>query len=75
MSLSNKELIVKFIANIREGRYTAESLDDTDLLVKTISEDIGCEPSKAKSILGYLLDQEFIAIDPSEGIIRKDVQD
>jgi hypothetical protein len=66
---SMQQMITILLENIKNGKYPPEFLDNQQQLAEKIGSDLGCDASKAMSILGYLLKFQYVKIDPDKGII------
>lgn len=72
MLQSTRDSILTLLKRIKDGAYPADSLDDTDALTDKIASDLGCDPSHAMAVLGYLIQQKYVEMDPEKGIVVRD---
>ena len=68
-SLKNK--LAKLLKNIEQNKYSSKELDDLDELGIKLTKDIGygVDIDQAMALLGYLIKQDYVIIDPDAGII------
>ena len=67
-----KEKLPAFLRKVKEGAYTPDQLDDIDTLSNKIAGDVGSTSDEAIAMLGFLLQNEYVKIEPNKGIILKE---
>jgi hypothetical protein len=60
------------LTKIQDGSYGLYLLNDVDKLSGKIAEDIKSDRDEAIAILGFLLQNRYVKIDPQKGIVLAD---
>lgn len=67
-----KEKLPDFLRKVKAGKYPVAKLDDVDVLSADIAKDINSTPKEVMEMLGFLLKNNYIKIDPNKGITLKE---
>jgi len=65
----NSDKLLVLLRNIRNLRYLIEQLRNAQAFETALAGDLGLDPREAMALLGYLLEHDYVRLNPEVGLI------